>query len=207
MSVDPKNSPEFGRNVDDWMAAARQGCQQSLGDLLTTCRDYLLLVAEKEIPCDLRAKVGASDLVQETLLAAQRNFVRFEGHEPEQLLRWLRAILILRLADLNRHYRQTRKREVSRETARETSPQGEPYAKVDSPSGIAIRAEAQAGFERALASLPAHYQRVIVLRNLEHRSFVEIAQEIGRSPDATRKLWFRAIACLQQRYGGAPEDE
>ena len=112
MSVNSGNSPDFYRKVDDWMAAARQGCQQSLGDLLTTCRDYLLLVAEKEIPCDLRAKVGASDVVQETLLAAQRNFVRFEGHEPEQLLRWLRAILILQLADLNRHYRHTLKRDV-----------------------------------------------------------------------------------------------
>ena len=48
---------------------------------------------------------------------------------------------------------------------------------------------------------------MIVLRNLEHRTFVEIARELGRTPDATRKLWFRAIASLQHRYGGAADNE
>jgi DNA-directed RNA polymerase specialized sigma24 family protein len=38
---------------------------------------------------------------------------------------------------------------------------------------------------------------VLHLRYWEGLSFVEIAGRLGRSPDAVRKLWYRAIGRLQ----------
>ena len=59
--------------------AAKAGSPEPLGQLLQTCRNYLLLVAAHELPPELRAKGGASDLVQETFLIAQKQFPRFDG--------------------------------------------------------------------------------------------------------------------------------
>src|SRR5262249_55120994 len=46
--------------------AARTGCGNSFDQLTTRCRAYLLHIANQELSTDLQAKVGASDLVQET---------------------------------------------------------------------------------------------------------------------------------------------
>jgi DNA-directed RNA polymerase specialized sigma24 family protein len=40
-------------------------------------------------------------------------------------------------------------------------------------------------------------KRAIVLRNREHLSFAEMSLLLGRSIDATRKLWVRAIERMQ----------
>jgi RNA polymerase sigma-70 factor (ECF subfamily) len=46
--------------------------------------------------------------------------------------------------------------------------------------------------------LPAHYREVLILRNLEHIPFDQIAARMGRSPGATRVLWKRAMDRLSQ---------
>jgi hypothetical protein len=43
------------------LAAARAGSREALGQALQACRGYLLLLAERELDADLRAKGGASD--------------------------------------------------------------------------------------------------------------------------------------------------
>jgi DNA-directed RNA polymerase specialized sigma24 family protein len=43
------------------------------------------------------------------------------------------------------------------------------------------------------------HRRVVVLRNLELKSFAEIAAVMQRTPDAVRKLWYRAIEVLADR--------
>ena len=53
------------------LESAQNGSSKSLGKLLETCREYLLLVANQTLDHDLQAKVGPSDLVQETFLHAR----------------------------------------------------------------------------------------------------------------------------------------
>ena len=43
---------------------------------------------------------------------------------------------------------------------------------------------------------------MIILRNLELHSFVDIARLMNRTPDAIRKLWMRALTALEQEMGG-----
>ncbi len=56
---------------------------------------------------------------------------------------------------------------------------------------------------RALETLPEDYRQVIVWRYQEERSFAEIAERMGRTENAVRKLWFRAIERLEQALGGS----
>src|SRR5438105_7704898 len=50
------------------LAQARAGSREALGQALEACRRYLLRIAEDDLDPALRAKGGASDLVQQTFL-------------------------------------------------------------------------------------------------------------------------------------------
>jgi RNA polymerase sigma-70 factor (ECF subfamily) len=193
--------PLSGEAVERHLHAARRGCTASLGRLLEGCRQYLLLVANRELATDLRAKGGASDLVQETFLEAQRDFARFAGTSQAELLAWVRRILLHNVANFSRRYQQTAKRKLARELSldgadgplREHLPADQP-----SPSGRLIAAEQAQALERALLRLPEHYRRAVLLRHREQRSFAEIGAALNCSTEAARKLWARAIERLQQ---------
>ena len=128
-------------NVEGTIRRARGGSDSALGQLLEAYRPYLLLVANRELPPDLRVKVGASDLVQETFLDAQRDFPRFRGSTERELLAWLRRILLTNLALVGRQFRDTEKRQLDREVPLATASPAELLdALIDwdeSPSSIA----------------------------------------------------------------------
>jgi RNA polymerase sigma-70 factor (ECF subfamily) len=189
--------------VTEWLSAARGGSVDALGQVLEVHRAYLLRIANEELADDLRAKGGASDLVQETFLEAHRDFGGFRGATESDFQAWLRGLLLHRVANFARHYRGTQKRGVGREVplegvAQAGSPGGTLPAGVLSPSGQAEAAEEAKALEAALARLPEDYRQVITLRYHQERSFEEIGQALGRSAEAVRKLWWRAIERLQR---------
>ena len=55
--------------------------------------------------------------------------------------------------------------------------------------------------ERALARLPEVSRQLIDLHNRRHLTFAEIAPMLGRSPEAVRTLWVRAVEELQRELG------
>src|SRR5689334_1370544 len=97
------------------MDQARGGSDSALGSVLESCRDYLLLVANEEVPCELQPKAAPSDLVQQTFLEATRSFSDFAGQTDQELLRWLQQILLNNIRDTTRRYRQRAKRDIGRE--------------------------------------------------------------------------------------------
>jgi RNA polymerase sigma-70 factor (ECF subfamily) len=200
---------DFAQDPGRWLAEARAGDREALGQALEACRRYLLLVAEREIDADLRAKGGASDLVQETFLEAQRDFRGFAGTSEAELRAWLRRLLLNNLSHFTRRYRATGKRAVGREVGLQAegsadTPLPEPAADTPSPSVEAMAHEQAVALRQALERLPEDYRQVIVLRYLEGRSFEEIGRLLNRSPDAARKLWARAMERFREEWEGAP---
>jgi RNA polymerase sigma-70 factor (ECF subfamily) len=189
------------------LAAARGGSQAALGDALEKLRAYLLAIAERELDPNLHAKGGASDLVQETLMDALRDFGHFQGGTEEEFKAWLRRLLLHNLVDFTRLYRETGKRNIRCEVALNTdtpSPGTAPTMTQPSPSGEAIRDEEAEAVRRALDRLPEDYRRVIQLRYQEERSFEDIGRLMNLTPNAARKLWVRAFKRLQQETEGGP---
>ena len=80
----------------------------------------------------------------------------------------------------------------------------EPAAPCPTPSQEFLQIDAELRMTAALAELPADYQEVIVLRNLERLSFNEVAERMERSRPAVQMLWMRAIRKLQEVMG--PEE-
>lgn len=205
---DSGTGPSTGE-VGQWIADAKAGSAESWGQLSERCRRYLLLVANKKLEAGLQSKVGASDLVQETLLKARQCIGRFEGDSESQLLLWLRRILIHQLAHTSRSYRQCAKRDISREQELDDGDSrnvwGELIDQAPTPRGNAIANERVKALERTVDQLPEHYREVIRLRSFELRPFGEIGQLLQTSPDAARKLWCRAVEMLRRNWDAIDE--
>src|SRR6516225_5881973 len=91
------------------LARARAGDDAARGRLLELYRNYLRFVARVLISQPLQARLDASDLVQETVLKAYREFAGFLGSSDPELVAWLRKILVRTLADqVKRHRAQGR---------------------------------------------------------------------------------------------------
>jgi RNA polymerase sigma-70 factor (ECF subfamily) len=195
--------------MNAWIEAARQGSPEALGQVLEYCRPYLLAVANEQLETDLQAKAGASDLVQDTFVEAHRDFAVFRGRSEEELLTWLRQILLHNLANVRRHYRGTEKRQLQREVSIDTASDDELRGGLvddgSSPSAQVRAREQDAALERALEELPESYRQVIQWRSLERCSFEEIGQRLHCSAGAARKLWTRAVEKLQRLLGPADE--
>jgi RNA polymerase sigma-70 factor (ECF subfamily) len=202
------------RLVDDCELArllrqARAGEAEPLGRLLEMYRGYLTLLARLQIDRRLQGKIDAADLVQDTFLEAHRDFVQFRGATEGELVAWLRRILASNVANVVRHYRGTRRRDVclERRLAVELDESSRDLdrglaAKQSSPSQQAIRREQAVLLADALDQLPADYREVIILRQLEGLSFPEVARRMERTLDSVKNLWARALARLSRLLGG-----
>jgi RNA polymerase sigma-70 factor (ECF subfamily) len=200
--------PVPGDGLDPRLAAARAGSVQALGEVLQAQRNYLLAIAAEEVAAGLKAKAGASDLVQETFLEAQRDFARFHGDSDAELRAWLRRLLLNNVANFTRRYRAD-KRQAARERSLDadgaaSTPGGQLAAESSSPSARAAAHEQAEALQRALERLPEDYRRVLRWRYEEQRSFEDIAQQLACTPNAARKLWARAIHRLEQDLGNNP---
>jgi len=196
--VEKARGNEIGTNL----AAARAGDQSALAQVLEACRAYLLTFANGELDPNLAAKFGASDLVQVSLFEAQQAFASFGGSSEEELLRWLRRILKHNLVDMTRRYRDTAARAISQEVSLDReAPQAIKRQLADahhSPLEGLVAFEKKVVLESSLASLPEEFRRVIDLRYSQGRTFVEIGAELGKSEEAARKIWFRAMRKLRE---------
>lgn len=176
--------------------------------VIETFRAYLTQLARHEIGMDLAAKVSASDIVQETFLAAGRDIEQFAGVSVGELRGWLKGILKHQIINVRRRYRGTSKRRVDLEIAanggegeRAGGWRGTISTSATSPSGYAMQQEREQALRHALAALPEHYQQVIQWHHQEHLSFEAIAGRLDVSPDAARKVWGRALLRLREALG------
>lgn len=181
---------------------ARAGNPDALGLLIDRCRPYLLKIAYDEGDSALQSKEGDSDLVQYTCLDAVASFQQFRGRTSQEMLGWLKQILLSRLGDVRDHY-GAQKRDIAAEIP---LPFGlEEAAPASSPSEHAVQQEEREEFERALRALPESDRTIIEMRQKHGHAFGEIARLLHLTEPAARKRWARAIQALQdevnRRYG------
>ncbi len=197
--------PPPASQIRRWIDAARDGSDEAVSRLLETYRPYLLLQANQELDAELRRKVAASDLVQDTLLAAYEKLPDFRGHSEPEIRLWLRSILDHRLGDQVRKFRTSKKRDLKREvhlTGDDSAQQPLRELALDTPLPVE-RAAAREEFELledSLARLSPRDQQVINLRNRDRKTFEEIGGEMSISADAARMLWTRAIKKLKAEF-------
>ncbi len=186
------------------LAAARRGDREALGRLLAIYGTCLQVTARARLPQMLGARVGASDLVQETCLDASRDFDQFAGQTEEEFLGWLRSILEHNIQGAVRDHAHTRKRAVVLEQSLNDSRVAVVgsetlAAQQSSPSGRASRAEDLVRLAREIEFLPPDQRTAVRLRHLFGWPLEKIATHVGRSLSATAGLVKRGMCTLRER--------
>lgn len=189
------------RDLESWIEAARRGDRDALGQALVSFRQYLLLVANQGLDPSLAVKGGASDIVQDALIRAQRSFGHFRGRSEAEWRSWLRTILVRRLAHHRRRYILTSKRRQALEVPMTSAVRGTPASRDPTPSGEFARREREAALLAAVDRLPEHYRRVVLEHHRDRLTFDEIGRRRGISAEAARKLWTRSLVRLRQELG------
>jgi RNA polymerase sigma-70 factor, ECF subfamily len=174
-------------------------------------RSWLGLLARLQVDARFRAKFDPSDIVQQTMLEAVRDWNKFRGETEAERAAWLRQILAHVLLHEMRRYGGAQRRDVGREVSLEDALAESSRrlgaalaAPGSSPSARASRHELELRLADALARLPADYAEVILLRNVEGLPHEEVARRMGRGVGAVRMLWVRALARLRQELDVPP---
>ncbi len=206
MMTQPPDATET--SVETLLDGARQAGSEVLGDLLQLYQNYLTILASTQLDRRLRRRMNPSDLVQDTMLAAHRDFQQFRGNSEREFLAWLRQILINSLHHAVETHVKAKMRDIRREISIEQANTALDRTAVNfgqiladggpSPSAPARQRERVVALADQLAKLKPEYRDVIVLRNLQGLSFEEIADRMERKPGAVRMLWLRAIDKFKQ---------
>jgi RNA polymerase sigma-70 factor (ECF subfamily) len=178
------------------------------GPDLEAFRTYLRLLARAGLDPRLQSKLDPSDIVQQTLLEAHKDFAAFRGHSPEQLRAWLRRVLARNLANALRDFRRAR-RDVTREQAldgwaAQSSARVEAWLADEgsSPSDGLCRQEQAARLAVALEKLPEAQREVVMLRHLHGWTLHDVACHLGRSRAAVAGLLHRGLVQLRTDLQG-----
>lgn len=196
----PHRPPPENALVDEDRVSLDAEWEERLGRY----RSYLRLLALREIPPKLRAKVDASDIVQQTLIEACESRERLRDRSEGERLVWLRTALAHNLGDeLRRYGRARRNVDLERSIARTTvGLEALISARVTSPSGCVIREEEAAGLADALSRLPDGQREAVELHHLEGLPLSEVAERMGRSAPAVAGLIHRGLRALRELLDG-----
>ena len=193
-------------SIADLLKRCRQGDPAAREELFSRYRHYLWLLAQAQLGRHLRAKCDPSDLAQQTLLEAHRDFNQFAGNQEAELLGWLRQILAHNLYNETRRF-ATQQRNASREVSLDQFRAGLDHSSMilgrclagddERPSEAVRQRETAVEVADLVARLPDDYRTVIVLRVFEGMSAEAVATQMNRSAGAVRMLQLRALTALR----------
>src|SRR5438132_2931627 len=135
----------------------------------------------------MRNPADAEDVTQTTFLNAYRSYVE-KGNRPEKPQNWLIAIA----------------HNVCRQRFRQSARRPSEVAFEDDIADTIVEDETPSGedIRRALSHLAFNQRAALVMRELEGRSYAEIAEILGVSTSAVETLIFRARRALREQLEG-----
>ena len=179
------------------------GDEQALRALFDRHVPALEARIRRALPPAVRQRVSVADVLQETRILA---FARTAGFEPGReggYRAWLLRIAELKAREALRAHAGTAKRAVAREvrpSLAEAASIGVGAARGPSPSQAAMTEERRRAVIAALDALSPDHREVLRLARLEGRTLPEVAERMGRSPDAVKKLYGRALARFAKSF-------
>jgi RNA polymerase sigma-70 factor (ECF subfamily) len=151
----------------------------------------------------IRRRISIADVLQEAGMAAFRDRESFEGRGEGAFRHWLLGIVDHKIQDQLRRHGGAGVRAAAREITRAERPSTDAFpAEVMSPSVAAARSELTERIRRAMAELPEDYREVLQLALERGLLLREVAERIGRSREATKKLYGRALCRLKAVVDG-----
>jgi RNA polymerase sigma-70 factor (ECF subfamily) len=167
-----------------------QCAQQGDGTAFNALYDRYLDVVYRRVRYSI-PETDVEDVTQEVFIAVVRSLKDFRG--DSKFRTWLYTLMSRKIADYYRRrdpadFQVKNSLDDDETDAIAMIPDGTSYASIDNVILI----------QQALQQLPARYQEVILLRFADDLPFLEIATRLDQSLEATKSLFRRAIAMLQQ---------
>jgi RNA polymerase sigma-70 factor (ECF subfamily) len=183
---------------EDLVRRVRAGDEAAARLLFERHLPALRAKARARLPAALRGKVAESDVIQDAWLAAFLDVGNFEDRGDGSFGRWLQKILRHKLLDEVRRHAGVGKRDARREQRLVTDA---PVADTGqlSPSAEVVSIERSAALSAAIDDLPSDQGTVLRWIHQEGLTLVEAGARMGRSADAVRKLYGRALIHLGGR--------
>lgn len=170
---------------------AREGDRDAFDAIVSEYNDRLESFVRSRVRPQLRERLDAAELAHETFSRAFESLARFDGADEDAWLAWLAGIaknVVLKEVEKLGRGRPLR-------LARDVSDHQ------PSPSRIARREERLVRLHDAFQGLPDDYREVIQLCRIDGLRIRDVADRMNRSPDAIKKLLWRALKELKIRFG------
>jgi RNA polymerase sigma-70 factor (ECF subfamily) len=188
------------------LAQAAQGDRLAKDRLLERHRDRLRRMIAVRIDHRLSKRIDPSDVVQETMVLADRRLDAYLKEPPLPFYPWLRQLAWDQLVAMHRKHLYASRRSRRREEDVAPALSDESVAElasclVDSaadPLQRLVRAELQDRVRAAIDKLPEAYREILVLRHLEQLSTAETAAVLAIGSSAAKMRHLRAIERLRE---------
>jgi RNA polymerase sigma-70 factor (ECF subfamily) len=200
-------------NPADPIASLRGGDRHALAAIFDQYRDQLRRMVELRLDPRIRARLDASDVVQEAFLDVARDLDAYLADPKLSPLLWLRLHVGRQLTTLHRQHLGTRMRDAGLEISlyQGALPQASSAALASmilgrhtSPTQAAQRAERMLRVQEALNTLDPIDREILALRHFEELGRAEAALVLGISQEAGAKRYFRALKRLKDVLAAMP---
>lgn len=166
---------------------AREGDRSAFDQLFQRLAGRVEAFIRSKIQQAHRPRLDVQEILQDTFVRAFRSFDSFHGEDLEAFRRWLTGVASKTVLRAEEEARRHKTLEIAGDVAAEDV----------SPSGALRREERFDHLQRALDSLSRDHREVILLTRIDGLSLKQAAERMDRSPEAVRKLFWRALKELR----------
>lgn len=179
---------------------ARRGAPEDVNAFYERCARKLLPLIRLRLGRSLRSEMESRDILQTVLCKSFQRLQQVE--DPAAIMSWLARIAENEIRDQADFYQRARRDRALRAQLDDAADVPSPVRQALSQ---AIMSEQASRLEAALESMSSGERDLIVLRKLEELTFPEIAARLGKSEDACRMAFSRAMAALTMRMANSHE--
>ena len=179
---------------------ARRGSPENVNAFYERCARKLLPLIRLRLGRTLRREMESRDILQAVLC---KSIGRLDNvKEPAAVMAWLARIADNEIRDQADYYKRRQRDAAMRAPIEDAADVPAPIRHALSQAIVSRQTEA---LEAALEELGEAQREIIVLRKLEELTFPEIASRLGKSEDACRMAFSRAMAALTLKLAGSKD--
>jgi RNA polymerase sigma-70 factor (ECF subfamily) len=194
--------PADSADTQKLLAQVRAGDPQAFERLFAQYRQELRQFIELRLDPRMRARVDASDVVQETQMEVFQRLADFLERQPMPFHLWLRKSAYERLLKIKRHHIDVAQRTIRREVALPDHSSlllaQQLLASGSTPSEHLDKREIARRVRQALGRLSDPDREILLMRNFEGLSNQEAAQILGIEPATASQRLGRALLRLRK---------
>ena len=193
---------EHERRTEELIARAVDGDREAIATLYRIYEAAMIDAAHRRRGRTLDGLMESVDLVQSVWGDVLEDLEDYRPRGPGSFEAWLQTCLLNKIRAKGRHHaaarRDAHKLRSLQPGASEGVPHSAPPASDPTPSRIVVAREEVERLMKVLEGFPEEQRRVLIMRMRDDLPYAEIADRVGKSVEATKKLHGRGLRKLAE---------